>query len=147
MQELLKTPLAGPTELAPRVTAQLGRDDLTVANRERALEQIACVPVLRTLRRPLEAGTIQYQEAHLWTESLASVSPPAGPCASWGVPSVDRGMQLVDPTALAAMVTPDVRLERITDSLGWLTFLLTLFYGNVPVAVLGRWCGVHKTTI
>jgi hypothetical protein len=24
---------------------------------------------------------------------------------------------------------------------------MTLFYGNVPLSVLGRWCGVHKTTI
>jgi hypothetical protein len=51
LQELLQTPLAGPTELVPRVTGRLGRGDLTVANIEGALEQIACVPVLRTLRR------------------------------------------------------------------------------------------------
>ena len=24
---------------------------------------------------------------------------------------------------------------------------MTLFYWNVPLSVLGRWCGVHKTTI
>jgi len=63
LHELLQTPLAGPTELVARVNAQLGRHDLTVANIEGALAQIACVPVLRTLRRQLEAGHAQYPEA------------------------------------------------------------------------------------
>jgi transposase-like protein len=147
LQELLQTPLAGPTELVPRVNAQLGRDDLTAANIESALEQISCVPVLRTLRRQLEAGAVQYQEAHLLTEILESLSPPAALCASGGVPSGDRGMKLADPTALAALVTPNLPLAQVPGSLCWLTFLMTLFYWNVPLSVLGRWCGVHKTTV
>lgn len=81
----------------PRVNAQLGRHDLTVANIERALEQISGVPVRRTLRRQLEAGHVQYQEAYLLTEVLESQSPPPGPYAEWGLPSADRGMKLVDP--------------------------------------------------
>jgi hypothetical protein len=56
-------------------------------------------------------------------------------------------MRLADPTALAALVTPDLPLAQVPGSLCWLTFLMTLFYWNVPLAVLGRWCGVHKTTI
>ena len=32
LHELLKAPLAGPAELAPRINAQLGRKDLNVAN-------------------------------------------------------------------------------------------------------------------
>jgi len=48
---LLKTPLASPTELVPRVNAQWRRQDLTVANSQSALEQLSCVPVLRVLRR------------------------------------------------------------------------------------------------
>jgi transposase-like protein len=147
LQELLQTPLAGPTELVPRVNAQLGRDDLTAANIESALEQISCVPVLRTLRRQLEAGAVQYQEAHLLTEILESLSPPAALCASGGMPSGDRGMKLADPTALAALVTPNLPLAQVPGSLCWLTFLMTLFYWNVPLSVLGRWCGVHKTTV
>ena len=147
LQELLQTPLAGPTELVPRVNAQLGRDDLSVANIEGALEQISCVPVLRVLRRQFETGQVQYQEAYLLTEILESLSLPAGLDASHGVPSVDRGMRIADPTALAALVTPDLPLAQVPGSLCWLTFLMTLFYWNVPLSVLGRWCGVHKTTI
>ena len=147
LSELLQTPLAGPTALVPRVQARLSRQDLTVANIECALEQISCVPVLRTLRRQLETGTIQYQEAALLAEILESLSPPGAQHAGAGVPSVDRGMRIADPTALAALVTPDLPLAQVPGSLCWLTFLMTLFYWNVPLSVLGRWCGVHKTTI
>ncbi|HSF28948.1 MAG TPA: transposase [Candidatus Tectomicrobia bacterium] len=147
LHELLQTPLAGPTELVPRVQARLQRHDLSVANIESALEQISCVPVLRTLRRQLEAGQVHYHEAHLLTEMLETLSAPPGPAASWGVPSADGEMRLADPTALAALVTPDLPLAQVPDSLCWLTFLMTLFYWNVPLSVLGRWCGVHKTTL
>ncbi|MGH8055663.1 MAG: hypothetical protein ACREOH_00290, partial [Candidatus Entotheonellia bacterium] len=147
LHELLQTPLAGPTELVPRVQARLDRDDLSVANIESALEQISCVPVLRVLRRQLEAGQVHYQEAHLLTEMLETLSASPGPAARWGVPSADWGMRLADPTALTALVTPDLPLAQVPDSLCWLTFLMTLFYWNVPLSVLGRWCGVHKTTI
>ena len=145
--ELLPTPLAGPTELVPRVNGRWGRHDLTAANSEGALEQISCVPVRRTLRRQLEAGHVQYQEAWLLTERLESRSTPAVQGIGWSGPSVDRGRQISDHTALAALVMPDVPLERITDSLCGLTFLMTLFSWNVPVAVFGRWCGVQKTTL
>src|SRR5216683_2353520 len=147
LHELLQTPLAGPTELGPRVQARLGRDDLTVANIACALEQISCVPVLRTLRRQLDTGQVHYQEAWLLTELLGNLSLPAPRLAGWNGPSTDRGMQLADPTALAALVTPDLPLAQVPGSLCWLTFLMTLFYWNVPLSVLGRWCGVHKTTI
>src|SRR5215510_16292116 len=98
LAELLHTPLAGPTELVPRVQARLDRADLTVANIECALEQISCVPVLRTLRRQLETGHGQYQEAWLLTEVLKNLSLPAPQLAGWTGPSTDRGMQVADPT-------------------------------------------------
>jgi hypothetical protein len=107
---LLQTPLAGPTELLARVQQRLDRHDLSAANIESALEQISCVPVLRTLRRQLEAGQVHYQEAWLLTELLETRSLPAPPPAGWSGPSADRGMQLADPTALAALVTPELPL-------------------------------------
>jgi hypothetical protein len=147
MHELLQTPLAGPTELLGRVQQRLARQDLRVANLESALEQISCVPVLRVLRRQLEAGQVHYAEAWLLTELLESGALPAGLEASYGVPSGERGMHLADPTALTAVVTPDLSLAEVPGSLCWLSFCMTLFYWNVPLSVLGRWCGVHKTTI
>ena len=147
LAELLHTPLAGPTELVSRVQTRLDRHDLSVANIESALEQISCVPVLRVLRRQLETGHVQYQEAWLLTELLESRARPATPPAGWSVPTVDRGMRLADPTALTALVTPELPLAQVPGSLCWLTCLMTLFYWHVPLSVLGRWCGVHKTTI
>jgi transposase-like protein len=144
---LLQTPFAGPTELLARVQKRLGRNDLDAANIESALEHISCVPVLRTLRRQLEAGQVHDQEAWRWTEFLETRSLPAPPPAGWSGPSADRGRQLADPTALAALVTPELPLAQVSGSLCWLTCLMTLFYWNVPLSVLGRWCGVHKTTI
>ena len=147
LSELLQTPLAGPTAWVPRVNARLSRQDLTVAHIEGALEQIACVPVLRTRRRQWEAGTVHSQEASLLTELLENLSLPATLPAGGSVPSADRGMRIADPTALAALVTPDLPLAHVPGSLCWLTCLMTLFYWNVPLSVLGRWCGVHKTPI
>jgi hypothetical protein len=85
LEELLVTPLAGPTELVNRVNVRLGRGDLRVANIEGALEQISCVPVLRTLRRQLEAGHVRYHEAYLLTEILESLAPPPRPSRALGV--------------------------------------------------------------
>jgi hypothetical protein len=127
LQELLHTPLAGPAALAPRVNAQLGRNDLRVVNIEDALEQIACVPVLRTLRRQLEAGHVHYQEAYLLTAMLENRALPTIPPPGLSVPSVDRGMRRADPTALAALLTPELPLAQVPNSLCWLTFLMTLF--------------------
>src|SRR5262249_36888365 len=140
LAELLHTPLAGPTELRPRVRPRWHRHELSVANIESALEQISWGRVLRVRRRQWETGHVQYQEAGLLTELLESLARPATPLASWSVPSGDRGMRLADPTALAALVTPDVPLAQLPGALCWLTFLLTLFYWNVPLSVLGPWC-------
>jgi len=147
LAEVLHTPLAGPTDLVSRVQARLDRHDLSVANIESALEQISWVPVLRVLRRQLETGHVQYQEAWRLAEMLENLAMPATPPAGWSVPPVDRGRQLADPTALAALVTPELPLAQVPSSLCWLTCLMTLFYWHVPLSVLGRWCGVHKTTI
>jgi hypothetical protein len=99
LHELLQTPLVGPTELGPRVQARLGRDDLTVANIECALEQISCVPVLRVLRRQLETGHVQYQEAWLLTELLESLPRATTPPAGWSMPPVDESREMLGVTA------------------------------------------------
>src|SRR5262249_62092394 len=87
------------------------------------------------------------QPAWLLTELLEPWALPVPQLAGWNGPSTGRGMQVADPTALAALVTPELPLAQVPGSLRWLTFLMPLFYWNVPLSVLGRWCGVHKTTI
>lgn len=143
----LQTPLAGPTELLARVQKRVARQDLSGANLESAVDQIAWVPVRRPLRRPLAAGQGHYHEAWLLTELLESRSVPVPPPAGWHGPSAERGMRVADPTALAALVPPELPLAQVPGALCWLPFLMTLFYWNVPLSVVARWCGVHKTTI
>jgi hypothetical protein len=124
---LQQTPLAGPTELAERVNAQWGRQDLTAANIQSALEQISCVPVLRTLRRQLAGGQVHYQEAYLLAEMLESQAHQAPHPTCWGIPSIDRGMKLADPTALAVLMTPDLPIAHVPESLCWLTVSMPLY--------------------
>jgi hypothetical protein len=142
----LHTPLAGPTAVVPRGQARVDRHARSVAHLESALEQSAWVPVLRVRRRQLETGQVPYHEAWRWTEWLERLPRAAPPRASWSMPPGDRGLRLADPPALAALVPPRRPLAPGPDSLCGLTFLMTLFYGNVPLSVLGRWGGVHKTT-
>jgi hypothetical protein len=127
LTEWLQMPLAGPTAWLARVQRRLGRQDLRLAHIASALAQIACVPVLRVLRRQLEAGPRQSQEAYLFAEMLESRSPQGAQHAGAGVPSVDGGMRLADPTALVALVTPELPLPQVTTSLGWLSVSMTLF--------------------
>lgn len=141
------TPWAGPTDVVPRVQARVDRHDLRVATIASAVEQISCVPVRRVRRRQWETGHVQSHEAWRLTELLESRARPAPPPAGWRMPPVDRGMPRADPTALAALVTPELPLAQVPSALCWLTFLMTLCSWHVPLAVLGRWCGVHKTTL
>jgi transposase-like protein len=78
---------------------------------------------------------------------MESLSSRAGQAAGLGLPSSDQGMSLSDPTAVRALLEPDVPMDQIPGSVAWITMLMTLFYWNVPLSVLGRWLGVHKTTI
>ena len=144
--ELRQTPLLALEPLAERVNGRLGRHDLTAANMPAALQQVPSARLWPVLRRQLQSGQVQYQEAYLLQEMMASLTtadPPAGP----ELPASDQGMDISDPTAIQALLTPDLPLHQVGSSLAWLTFLLTLFYWNVPLSVLGRWIGVHKTTI
>ena len=63
------------------------------------------------------------------------------------MPTADSWDAARESTALAVLVTPNLPLAQVPGSLCSLTFLMTLFYWNVPLSVLGRWCGVHKTTV
>ena len=77
---------------------------------------------------------------------LESRARPATPPAGWSVPPVERGRRRADPTALTALVPPELALAQGPGSLCWRTGLRTLFYGPVPLSGWGRGWGVHTTT-
>ena len=81
------------------------------------------------------------------TELRESPAPQAPHPTGWGVPSREGGRRRADPTALAALVTPELPLPQVAGSRGWLTFLRTLCSWKGPLSVWGRWCGVPTTTI
>lgn len=145
-EQLRQRPLSRPTELAQQVNAQLRRKDLSEANLRAALGQIPCTVVLETLRRQLAAGKVHYKEAALWEEFMAQGAALAGPAAA-GLAAADQGMVLSDPTALRKLVTPDVPLAALPRAWSGVIFLMVLYYWSVPLSVLGRWVGVHKTTV
>jgi hypothetical protein len=63
------------------------------------------------------------------------------------MPSAEPGMRLADPTALAALATPELLRTQGPDSRCWLTFLRTVCFWPGPLSVVGRWCGVPRTTL
>ncbi len=111
------------------------------------MEQIACARVRPVLHQQVAAGQAHYQEAYLLEEMMQSLSTKVGQEAGLGLPPGDQGMYLSDPTAIQALPEPNRPLSEVSGSLCWVTVLMTLFYWNVPLSVLGRWVGVHKTTL
>lgn len=145
--ELMKRPLMGPQELAQRVNERLRRRDVTAANMPAAVEQISYARLWPVVRQQLEGGRVHYQEGYLLEEMMESLSTSAGQAAGLAIPPSDQGMYLSDPTAVRVLLDPDVPIHQISGSVAWMTVLMTLFYWNVPLSVLGRWMGVHKTTV
>jgi len=146
-QELLADPLAETVELQQRVNARLGRDDLSSANIQVALEQIPYYQVREAIRKQIARGKAHYQEEHLLKEMMASASCQSiGEKAGIQMPETE-GMQVSDPTKIRKLVTPGFGVSSICGSLRWVIYCLVLYYYGVPLSVLGGWFGVHKTTI
>lgn len=146
-QALEKEPLLEVAALVERVHKESGRTDITEDNVRVALEQISCRGVLAKLRRQWTAGKVQYQEAALLEELLSEASARTRQRLGVAAPAEAAGMTVSDPTAIQCLITPDAPLTEIPNAVAWVTFLMTLYYWNVPLSVLGRWMGVHKTTI
>ena len=151
MAELLETPLAAADELQQRVSARLGRSDLSWRNIKVALEQIPCQHIRRTLRKQIAKGKAHYQEEELLQEMMKSTDARAVAAKSGIATSetacASQGMYVSDPTSIRKLVTPDAPVSAIPSSLRWVIFCMTLYYHGVSLSVLGKWLNVHKTTI
>jgi hypothetical protein len=141
------TPWAGPPAWGPRGHARLARHALSVAPSAAAWAQTAWVPGLRVRRRQWASGHVQDREAWRVPARRERMAMPAPPPAGGSVPTGDRGRRRAAPTALAALVPPELPLAQVPGSRGWRPGLLTRWYGQGLRSVLGRWGGVPQTTI
>lgn len=144
--EVMREPLVETTELGRRVTARLGRTDLTGVNIEAALEQVSCAELRRVLREQLAVGEVHYKEVGLLETLLQACAEGGGVPVGIEVP-VREEPRVVDPTAIRTLLTPGAGLETIPGAVQWVVVCLTLYYWGVPMSRLGGWLGVHKTTI
>jgi transposase-like protein len=144
---LKKEPLASKSDIAIRVNKNLGRTDINPSNIEAGLEQISCNAVLPAVKKQLEKGEIHYKEEYLLSEMMKSNSALNGEKFGLGLASDEGGMQLSDPTAIKKLLTPDFPVSKISGTIQIIIFLLVLYFHGVPLSVLGRWSGVHKTTV
>lgn len=145
-QEIVRDPLVETEELGRRVNARLRREDLSAANLEAALEQISCREVRRVLRKQLAKGEVHYQEEYLLEEMLRTFSGEAGQRAGIEGPPALEG-EVSDPPAMRKLITPGVGVEEVPLALRLVVLCLTLYFWGVPLSRLGRWLGVHKTTV
>ena len=143
--ELRRDPLANLTELAERVNIRLGRKDLTEANIKVALEQISYQQIRDSILSQLAKGKAHYQESYLLSEMMESGNS-IGQKAGIQIPETD-GMIISDPTSVRSLITPDIPISSVKDSLKWIVFCMVLYYHGLPLSVLGSWLKVHKTTV
>jgi transposase-like protein len=145
-QEILECPLRQTTDLVKSVNQRLTRQDLSAANITAALESISVAEVRPVLRRQMENGTVQYKEAYLLKTMMEKLSPEAGELAGLAAPELS-GTKVSNLGGVKALVTPDMPLGGISQSLFWITFMMRLFWLGVPLTVLGQWGHVHPTTV
>ena len=145
--ELLADPLAEIKELVERVSKSLGRKDLSAANIKVALEQISSQRIREAINKQVAKGKAHYKEGYLLKEMMSSGKVNAlGKKAGIQIPEAG-GMNISDPTSIRKLLTPDAPLPSIQKPLHWVTLCMTLYYYGVPLSALGRWLGVHKTTV
>jgi transposase-like protein len=144
--ELVKDPLVAVRVLRERVCARLGREDVSDGNIQAALDQISCKELRRVVRRQLDRGAAHYKEGYLLEEMSTTLSSEAGQKAGLGGGEIEAPL-VSDPTAIRKLLTPGVSLEELPSSLGWVCRCLTFYSWGVSLSRLGRWLGVHKTTV
>ncbi len=152
-------------ELAQQVNRQLGRQDLTAANIEVAMEQISGKEVLGMFKKQLAQGQAHYQETYVIERLLAIAladndeRPPLAtshaellaavqattPCGELPQPAT------VPPDEVKALWSGKFdapQLAAVWDSpLAWKLWALMLYLHGVSTAVIGGWVGIHKSTV
>lgn len=152
-------PLASAPQIYERVSARLGRVDLTPANIHTALKAVPCTVIRPVLQRQWEVGTFHPTEEVVLQEALAallssrpSASPPVvdalqalgvSPAAALEAEAVQQQQH----AARAVLLTPHATVEQVPARIRLMVVALTLYFWNVPLSRLALWYGVSKSTI
>jgi len=144
---LREAPLLENHEIARRVNLELGRSDIAPSNMTEALKQIGCNEIRETLKNQLKAGKAHYKESYLLGEMMDTLSCEVGIRAGFQGGPLEEEMVVSDPTAIRKLITPGIPIEEISSPLKIVSLMMTLYYHNVPLSVLGRWFKVNKTTV
>jgi transposase len=139
-------PLASRNEIAATVNQKLERTDITPSNVDAGLEQISSKAVLPAVKKQVERGEAHYKEAYLLNEMMKR-NPAPSQKFELDIDDESGGMTLSDPTAIQKLLTPNFPVDKISSGIQQIIFVLVLFYHGLSLSVLGRWFGVHKTTI
>jgi transposase-like protein len=154
-----RRPLAFAPQICERVSARLGRTDLTPANIRTALKAVPCTVIRPVLQRQWEGGTFHPKEEVVLQEALAallssrpSTSPPvADDLQALGVTpaaaSESEPVQQQQHAARAVLLTPHAPVEQVPVKIRLMVVALTLYFWNVPLSRLAIWYGASKTTI
>ncbi len=157
-QQLQQDPLATNARLTEQVKEQLGREDLTSANIEAALEQISAHHLRKVVQTQLDHGTLHYQEEYLLEQVFEALQSDSLKESSRALTLLERagigepretGTKLLAPRQqeIEALLTPGTSLWEISWELKWAVVLLVLYGHGLPLRVLGSWLGVDKTTV
>lgn len=157
-KELEEDGLASKEELAKRVNKRLGRKDLTPANIEAGIEQIPASHLRKIILKQIAKGKNHYREGYLLETVFRALQSASQKEVRRAVTLLERarieggeeeGMKLLYPEkeSIKGLCTPGRPLSTIPLALRWMVFSLALYAYGVPLRVLGRWLGVHKTTV
>jgi hypothetical protein len=144
--EIMRDPLVETAEVCRRVTARVGRDDLSAATSEAALAQISCREVRQVVRGRLAAGAVHDQEE--WVLETLRHQGATGRNVPAGIEVPPREEpRLVDPTAMRTLLPPGAAMAAVPEALRWVGVVLTVYSWGVPLSRLGQGVGVHTTTL
>lgn len=157
-EELFKDILANKEELAIEVNEQLGRDDITAGNIDVALEQISANQIRKIVKKEMSSGNLQYKEEYLLEEVLSALQSEDKELQEKGLKLLQRsGIKEEaeekddnwepDKEVIKTLLTPNVALSKIPLRVQLVVFSLCLYGYGIPLSVLGKWLGVHKTTV
>lgn len=154
-----RRPLASAPQLCERVSARLGRADLTPANIRTALTAVPCTAIRPVLQRQWEAGRFHPKEEVVLQQALAALlssRPSASPLVAddlqaLGVLPAEASeaetVQQQQHAASPGLLTPHAPVEHVPARIRLMVVALTLYFWNVPLSRLAIWYGASKSTI